>query len=378
MKKHLRIGMVGFGAMGKTHAYSITSLPYFYSPLSFTAEVHGICTTSAEKSARICEELGFSRAYANAYDMIADPNIDVIDICTPNVMHHDIASAALDAGKSVLCEKPFCVTPAQAEALAAKAAEKGLVCGVVYNNRHLAAILRAKQLIDSGALGRILSFSFHYKHDSDIDPARTVGWKQDATVCGAGTLYDLGSHVLDLCRHLCGEFAGISGKSHIAFDTHIKADGSLWQTNADEAFYMTATLTSGAVGQISVSKLAHGTEDGLSFEIYGTGGALRYSLAECDILYYMDASQPKLPLGGTAGFTAIPASGRYDAPGGKFPAVKAPQGWLRGHIHGMYLFLDAVANGTQFAPDFADGAAIQRIMAAALKSDAEHGKEVQI
>ena len=218
MKKHLNVGIVGFGAMGKTHAYSIASLPYFYSPLEFTVSVRGICTTSAEKTVGICDELGFFRAYANAYDMIADPEIDVIDICTPNNTHYEIANAALDAGKSVLCEKPFCITPAQAESLAKKAAQKGLVCGVVYNNRHLAAIMRAKQLIDSGALGRILSFSFHYKHDSDIDPARTVGWKQDATVCGAGTLYDLGSHVLDLCRHLCGEFASVSGKSHIAFD----------------------------------------------------------------------------------------------------------------------------------------------------------------
>ncbi len=378
MKKHLRVGIVGFGAMGKTHAYSIASLPYFYSPLSFSASVRGICTTSTEKSQRICQELGFARAYADAYDMIADSEIDVIDICTPNVTHYEIANAALDAGKSVLCEKPFTISPAQAEALAAKAAQKGLICGVVYNNRHLSAILRAKQLIDSGALGRILSFSFQYRHDSDIDPARTVGWKQDADVCGAGTLFDLGSHVLDLCRHLCGEFASISGKSHIAFDTHKKADGSLWQTNADEAFYMTATLASGAVGQIGVSKLSHGSEDGLEFSIYGTGGAIRYSLADADILYYMDASSPKLPLGGTAGFTAIPASGRYDAPGGKFPAVKAPQGWLRGHIHGMFLYLDAVASGSHFAPDFSDGAQIQRIMAAALQSDALGGKEVQI
>ena len=378
MKKHLNVGIVGFGAMGKTHAYSIASLPYFYSPLPFSASVLGICTTSAEKSARICGDLGFARAYADAQEMIADPEIDVIDICTPNVTHFEIAIAALDAGKSVLCEKPFTVSPAQAEALAAKAADKGLVCGVVYNNRHLAAIMRAKQLIEEGALGRILSFSFHYRHDSDIDPARFVGWKQDATVCGAGTLFDLGSHAIDLCRHLCGEFASISGKSHIAFDTHKQKDGTLWQTNADEAFYMTATLQNGAVGQISVSKLAHGTEDGLSFEVYGTGGALRYSLAECDILYYMDASSPKLPLGGTSGFTAIPASGRYDAPGGTFPGVKAPQGWLRGHIHGMYRYLDAVASGQNFSPDFSDGAQIQRIMAAAMKSDAEGGKEVQI
>ena len=378
MKKRLRVGIAGFGAMGKTHAYSIASLPYFYENLPFCASVHGICTTSAEKSDRICDTLGFEVAYADAYAMIADPDIDVIDICTPNNSHFDIACAALDAGKHVLCEKPFCINETQTQALAKKAADKGLVCGVVYNNRHLSAIMRAKQLIDEGALGRILSFSFHYRHDSDIDPARTVGWKQDAEICGAGTLFDLGSHALDLCRYLCGDFASIQGKSQIAFDTHKNADGSLWQTNADEAFYMTATLASGAVGQISVSKLSHGSEDGLEFSIYGTSGAIRFTLARSDILYYMDASQPKLPLGGTAGFTAIPASGRYDAPGGKFPAVKAPQGWLRGHIHGMYLYLDAVAGGKTFAPDFADGAYIQHVMACAMQSDAAGGKEVDV
>ncbi|MBR5602271.1 MAG: Gfo/Idh/MocA family oxidoreductase, partial [Clostridia bacterium] len=162
MKKRLRVGIAGFGAMGKTHAYSIASLPYFYENLPFCASVHGICTTSAEKSDRICDTLGFEVAYADAYAMIADPDIDVIDICTPNNSHFDIACAALDAGKHVLCEKPFCINETQAQALAKKAADKGLVCGVVYNNRHLSAIMRAKQLIDEGALGRILSFSFHY------------------------------------------------------------------------------------------------------------------------------------------------------------------------------------------------------------------------
>ena len=378
MKKHLRVGIAGFGAMGKTHAYSVASLPYFYEDLPFRASVCGICTTSLDKTERICDELGFVMAYPDAHAMIADPKIDVIDICTPNNSHFEIASAALDAGKHVLCEKPFCFNQQEAAALAQKAAEKNLVCGVVYNNRHLAAIMRAKQLIAEGALGRILSFSFHYRHDSNIDPARTVGWKQKADVCGAGTLFDLGSHALDLCRYLCGDFTQISGKSQIAFDTHRNADGSLWQTNADEAFYMTTTLTSGAVGQISVSKLSHGSEDGLEFSVYGTGGAIRFTLAQPDILYYMDANQPKLPLGGLSGFTSIPASGRYPAPGGKFPAVKTPQGWLRGHIHGMYLYLDAVASNNHFSPDFADGAYIQHVMACAMKSDADGGKEVDV
>ncbi len=378
MKKRLQIGIAGFGAMGKTHAYSVASLPYFYEDLPFAAKVRGICTTSIEKSQGICDTLGFDKAFADAYAMIADPDIDIIDICTPNNTHYAIADAALDAGKHVLCEKPFCVSEVEARALAEKAADKGLVCGIVYNNRHLSAIMRAKQLIDEGALGKILSFSFHYRHDSDIDPTRTVGWKQDAEICGAGTLFDLGSHALDLCRYLCGDFASIQGKSQIAFDTHKNADGSLWQTNADEAFYMTATLRCGATGQVSVSKLSHGAEDGLEFSVWGTGGAIRFTLAQSDILYYMDASQPRLPLGGTAGFAAIPASGRYDAPGGKFPAVKAPQGWLRGHIHGMYLYLDAVANGTHFSPDFADGAYIQHVMACAMRSDAQGGKEVSV
>jgi predicted dehydrogenase len=370
MEKILNIAVIGCSGMRMRHVKGAASQK--------KARLYGVCDLIPERVENAAKQYNPVKTTTDWHDFVNDPEVDAAILVVPDQVHLEMADAFLRAGKHVLCEKPFTVSYEQASLLAAKAADKALVCGVVYNNRHLAAIMRAKQLIDGGALGRILSFSFHYRHDSDIDPARFVGWKQDATICGAGTLYDLGSHAIDLCRHLCGGFSSISGKSHIAFDTHMQKDGTLWQTNADEAFYMTATLQSGAVGQISVSKLAHGTEDGLSFEIYGTGGALRYSLAECDILYYMDASNPKLPLGGTSGFTAIPASGRYDAPGGKFPAVKAPQGWLRGHIHGMYLYLDAVASGQHFSPDFSDGACIQRIMAAAMKSDAEGGKEVQI
>ena len=198
--------------------------------------------------------------------MIADGDIDVIDICTPNPCHFTTARAAITAGKHVLCEKPLTASAEESRELAQLAASTGLTCGVVFNNRFLSPVLRARQLAEEGRLGRILSFDFAYRHNSCIDPERTVGWKQRAT-CGGGTLADLGPHVIDLCRLLCGEIVSVMGKSQIAFPTHRVPEGE-WLTDADEAFYLTATTASGAVGQITVSKLTQGANDELTFSVY--------------------------------------------------------------------------------------------------------------
>ena len=107
----MNIGLLGFGAMGKVHAYAVASLPFYYHPLSFTARVSGVCTTSVERSVQIAKEYGFPCAYASAEELIADPQIDAVSICTPNVLHYEQILACLDAGKAIYCEKPLCITP---------------------------------------------------------------------------------------------------------------------------------------------------------------------------------------------------------------------------------------------------------------------------
>ena len=362
-QKLLHIGLIGFGSMGRTHTWAVRNLPFFYGSLPFSAVTAGVCTTTQEKSNRVAAEFGIPVA-ANCEDvLINDPNIDIIDVCTPNNCHYATVKKALAAGKHVLCEKPLCLTLAEAEELAALEKQSGKTCGMVFNNRHLAPCMRAKQLIDEGRLGSIISYHAVYRHNSCLDPARHAGWKQDRNICGGGTLFDLGSHVIDLMSWLCGRMARVAGHAQIVCPTHPDANGNLWQTNADEAFYLTAETESGAVGTMEFSKVALGANDDLAFEIYGTRGSLRFSLMEPDWLYFYDAATGDGALGGTKGYTRIECVGRY--PGMIFPSPKAPAGWLYGHLHSMYTFLSAVADHKPFSPSLSDGAAVQAVLEAA-------------
>ncbi|MBQ7398737.1 MAG: Gfo/Idh/MocA family oxidoreductase [Clostridia bacterium] len=371
-QKKLNVGMVGFGSMGKTHAFAIHNLPYYYGTLPFTARVAGLCTTSYERSAALCEQYGFGRAARDFDELIARDDIDIIDICTPNTLHADMICRALDAGKHVLCEKPLCVTADEAALIVEAEKRSGRVCGMVFNNRFMAPMLRAKQLIDEGRLGRILSFRVSYEHNSSTFADRAPGWKQTAEH-GGGVLFDLGSHVIDLIRHLCGDFESVQGTSQIAFPTH-----GDWQTDADEAFYITARLKSGACGTITANKLATGVNDDLSLAIFGERGSIKYELMEPEWLYFYDNDRPASPIGGERGFTRIECGGRYPAPGGSFPSPKASVGWLRCHMESMYQYLSAVANGAPFSPSLYDGAYVQAVMQAARASDQNGGARTEV
>ncbi len=375
-KKEIRIGLLGFGSMGRTHTWAVQNLPFFYNTLPFSARVVGVCTTTQEKSEKVAREFGMQIATTNEDELINSPDIDIIDICTPNIHHYETLKKAIAAGKSVLCEKPLCISAAQAREIAALPLREGQICGMVFNNRWIAPVLRAKQLIDEGKIGRIISFEGKYLHNSATNPTRPAGWKQDRSVCGGGVLFDLGSHVIDLLGFLCGHLSEVNGMSQIAYPTRAGRNGEEWLTNADEAFYLLGKTEDGACGTISVGKLQVGTNDDLSFEIYGEKGALRFSLMEPNWLYYYDNTAADAPVGGMRGFTKIECVGRY--PDLTFPSPKAPAGWLYGHLAGMHAFLSAVFEGKSFAPSLADGLYVQEVMETAYSSDQIGGLRMEV
>ena len=377
-KKTYRIGLLGFGAMGQTHAYAIHNLPYFYRELPFSACIAGVVTRSLEKSERVCAQYGFEKAYEQEDELISDPTIDIIDICTPNFMHYESLKKAIRAGKAIYCEKPLCISSAQADEIASLAKEHGTVGHIVFNNRHLAPIRRARQLIDEGRLGRILSFRAEYLHNSALNIQKNAGWKQDKTVCGGGVLFDLGSHIIDLIYSLCGEFQSVGGLSQIAYPTRIGMNGETWQTNADEAFYMTAVLKNGACGTLTASKLTLGANDDLNIEVVGEKGALKFSLMEPNWLYFYDGTAEDAPIGGMRGFTRIECVGRYPAPAGAFPSPKAARGWLEGHVESMFAFLTQVDRGVSGHPDFNDAAHVQAVMETAYRSASAGGLRLEV
>lgn len=365
----MNIGLIGFGSMGKTHSWCVNNLKYFYKPAPSEAKIMAVCTSNIESAKSAADFLGITRYTTDENELINDPSIDVIDICTPNVYHYATLKKAIASKKHVYCEKPLCVTYEQAKEISELSESAGITSQIVFNNRFLPAVMRAKEIIESGKLGRILSFRCEYLHSSATDPLKNAGWKQNKDICGAGTLFDLGSHAVDLMYYLCGRIIDVRSKGQIAFPQRIGADGTLWNTNADEAFYMICTTEDGAVGTIEASKIAIGSNDDLNFFIHGEKGALRFSLMEPNWLHYYDATVPNGALGGSRGFVKIECCGRYELPGGVFPSFKAPIGWLRGHLHSMYSFLTAIENGTPTQPSFKDGAEVQRVLQMALDND---------
>lgn len=367
----MKIGILGFGSMGRTHAFAIRSLPFFCRDLPFEAELGGIFTRTPETREKAAREFGFAKAYASEDELICDPEIDIVDIATPNIAHFETIKKAAAAGKHIYCEKPLCVTAAEADEAARLVKKADVTAQIVFNTRFLSPIMRAKQLIDEGRLGRIISFRCAYLHASCTDLNKPAGWKQDKTVCGGGVLFDLGSHALDLVYYLCGRYSRVWGMSQIAHPVRLGMNGEEWQTNADEAFYMMAELECGARGTIEASKLAVGANDDFTLEIYGERGAIRFDLMEPNWLWFYDNDDKSGDLGGERGFKKLECCGRYPAPAGIFPGVKAPIGWLRGHIGSMQAFLTSVAGGSPACPGFEDAAHIQRVMEAAYLSDAK-------
>ncbi|MCL2772852.1 MAG: Gfo/Idh/MocA family oxidoreductase [Oscillospiraceae bacterium] len=375
-KKNINLAVIGTGFMGRTHSYSAINLPFFYDNLPFKPVLHTICSRDKEKGETIKNDWGFAYSETNIDEILANNEIDVIDICTPNIYHLDVILKALEAGKNIYCEKPLVISHEQANKVIKKleSVKSKNICAVVFHNRFSPAILRAKQLIQEGRIGRIISFRCLYLHNSNIDLNKNAGWKQDINIGGGGVLFDLGSHAIDLVRFLCcdtSDITGIFGTSQIFFPVRKGRNGEEWHTNADEAFYITAKLNNGAVGTIEASKLATGTNSDLSIEIYSEKGALKYSLMQPNYLDFYDNIKPDGDFGGERGFTKIECVQRYQKPGNVFPGGKSPVGWLRFHMHSYYLYLESVYNNklSDLLPSFYDGAAVQNIMEKAYLSD---------
>lgn len=376
--KRLNIALIGFGNMGRTHSYAVQNLKFYYGAddPTATAKIIGVCTSKKETAQIAAEKYGLDKAYWNEDELIFSDETDIVDISTPNLLHYETLKKAIAAGKHIYCEKPLCTKARQAAEIAELIKGTGLKGQIVHNYRFMGPVVRAKQLIEEGRLGKIVSFDISYYHSSSTDVTKPVGWKQDGAY-GGGVLWDLGSHAVDLIYHLCGKFRTVDGMQQIAHPLRAGVDGKPWKTDADEAFYLLAELECGAKGTITASKLGVGTNDDLNFTIYGTKGTVKFDLMDPSWLWFCDGDAPSGELGGERGFTRIECVGRYPAPGDKFPGAKAVPGWIRSHVESYHDFLTSILNDRPTCPDFSDAADVTRIIESAYMS-AETGRRISL
>ena len=361
--KIYNVGILGYGMIGKVHAYGYRNLPFYYDPVPLEARITHVVTGREETAEKARQALGASVASTDYRTVTEDPQIDIVHVCTPNHLHKEALLSAIAHEKHIYCDKPLVATMDEAEEIRAAIDGYRGIAQMTFQNRFFPATIRARQLIEEGALGDVLEFHACYLHGGSADRSAPLKWKL-STATGGGVIADLASHVLDLVDHLIGPFGSILADTHVAFPERpsLHDPTQFKKVDAEDSVMLLVRMKSGAPGTIAATKLATGTEDELRLEIYGTRGAIRFDGTDPHHLELHDASAPDRPSGGLRGWNRINAGQRYDTPATGFPSPKASIGWIRSHVECLANFLQAVAELRPACPGIEQGIKVQHLM----------------
>jgi predicted dehydrogenase len=326
-----------------------------------------ICGRNPAAVREAATRLGWEDAAADWRDVVADPEIEIIDIATPNDSHHAIGVAAARAGKAILCEKPLAMNVAQAEEMLAAARKAGVVHMVCHNYRRIPAIALAKEMIERGELGdRIYHFRARYAQDWIADPEFPLVWRLQAKHAGSGAHGDINAHIIDLARYLVGEFREVSG----TMETFVKerplfaGEKKKGKVTVDDAVTTIGRFRNGALANLEATRFAHGRKNSLTLEINGSAGSLTFDLEEMNRLRFYDAREPE----DRRGFRDIIVT----QPTHPFIESWWPPGHIIGYehtfVHTVADFVRAVVAGKSVQPTFEDGLRNQRVLEAMSES----------
>jgi predicted dehydrogenase len=292
MSQSIAIGMIGYKFMGKAHSNAYRQIGQFFD-LPLTPRLKTISGRDKPKVEKMAQRWGWENAVDDWRRIIDDPEIKVVDICSPNNTHREIAIAAFKAGKIVACEKPLAMNGAEAEQMAAAARKSGKINTVWFNYRRVPAIAFARQLIDEGRIGRVYHFRALYLQDWTMDPSVPLLWRMDKDVAGSGVTGDLHSHIVDLSNFLAGDIESVAGTSKIFIDERERPEGGKSKVEIEDASIFVAKYTNGAIGHFEATRFANGRKNGNTFEINGEVGSLYFDLEDMSRLWYFDSREPK-------------------------------------------------------------------------------------
>ncbi len=371
----LGIGMIGYAFMGAAHSQAWRTAPAFFD-LPLHPRLRAICGRDEDAAGDVARRFGWESVESDWRALLERDDIDVVDICSPGHTHAEIAVAALEAGKHVLCEKPLANSVAEAEAMAAaasRAAERGVRAMVGFTYRRTPAVALARQLVASGRLGTIRHVRGQYLQDWLADENAPLSWRLDKSLAGSGALGDIGAHVIDMAQFVTGSpITTVSGIMETFVPTRPiggrqttlggagSADTERGPVTVDDAAAFTARFAGGAMGVFEATRFATGRKNALRLEINGTLGSLAFDYEDMNVLEFFDATEDPA----VAGFRRILVTESTH------PYIDAwwPPGHGLGYEHGFtHQVVDLVtdiAKGADPIPSFADGLAVQRVLAA--------------
>ncbi len=383
-EKTVRVGIIGTGFMGKAHSNAWLKVNKFFTP-GATAVMKTACDVAEEPLKAFAANWGWEQTCTDWRKLVESKDIDLVDICTPNNTHAEIATAAAKAGKHILCEKPLAMSVAECEGMVKAVKKAGVQNLVSFSYRRVPAVALAKRIVEEGRLGRIFHVRAVYLQDWIIDPEFPLVWRLKKEIAGSGAHGDLNAHIIDMSRWLVGEIKSLVGMT----ETFIKERPELAEAGAglsaakakgkgevtvDDATLFLARFENGAVGTFEATRFAQGRKNGNRIEINGEKGSLVFAFERMNELELFSAEDPPHLQGFRTILATEPSEHAY---------ISA--WWPPGHIIGYeHTFinqaadiLQAVAEDKPLQPDFADATKTQAVLDAVLKS-AEEDKWIDV
>jgi predicted dehydrogenase len=377
--REVRIGLIGAGWMGKAHAVAYRNVPMVFGPEPAVPVLEMVVDVNPAWAEAAAHNLGFARWSADWREVVADPKVDAVDITAPNHVHHDIAIAALAAGKPVYCEKPLANTSAETRAMAVAAAAAGVPTLVGFNYLKNPAHPYARELIRAGELGAITLFRGTFDQDLQSDPGFPFTWRHERAVAGSGALGDMGSHTLAFAQYLIGDLAEVCGICETYIRARPLAGSGSGQTaraaagaerrdveNDDVAQFL-IRFESGAIGTIGTSRIGTGRKMGLAYEIQGIEGALFFTQERMNELKLYRHGDPAAE----RGYKTIYLAPEHPNYGAFHPIAGNALGYNDQKIIEARELICAIAEGRPAEPDFAFGHQITQAIDAVQKSITE-------
>jgi predicted dehydrogenase len=373
--------MVGYAFMGAAHSHAWRTAGRFFD-LPLAPELTALCGRSAAEVAAAADRLGWRSVETDWKALLARDDVHLVDICTPGDTHADIAIAALDAGKHVLCEKPLANTVDEARAMAAaaeRAAARGVRSMVGFSYRRVPALALARRLVAAGRIGEVRHVRAAYLQDWIVDPEFPLVWRLRRESAGSGALGDIGAHIVDLAQYLTGDL--LTGVSALT-ETFIKerplpvaspagglsgsAGTARGEVTVDDAALFLGRFAGGALASFEATRFATGRKNALRIELNGSLGSLAFDLESLNELEFYDGTEDA----DTAGFRRILVT----EPTHPYVAAWWPPGHLLGYEHtfthqAVDLVTD-IAAGRDPVPSFADGLRVQLALDAVQRSAA--------
>ena len=368
-KKQVRIGLIGTGFMGRTHSNGYNRVANFFPDLEYTPVLKAVCSRNAEKVQAFADQWGYESIETDWRNLISRDDIDAIDICTPNDTHAEISLAVAAAGKMILCEKPLSRNLAEGEKMVEAIEAAGVNSTVWYNYRRLPAVSLAKQIIDSGKLGKIYHYRANFLQDWTISADLPQGgeglWRMDNEAAGSGVTGDLLAHCIDTAMWLNGAIIDVSAVTETFVKERMhQLTGKVQPVGIDDACIFHCHFENGSLGLFESTRYARGHKALYTFEINGAEASIRWDLHDLNRLEYFDHRDESI----VRGWRSIHVTDSDQPYMDKWWVPGLGIGYEHSFVHQVADFLKSLETGKPCSPTFKEALQTQKVCEAVINS----------